>query len=80
VQTIAWNHNLGTTESVRLEVSRDGGSTWSLIAASVANTGSATGSYDWTVTGPNTNKARIRVTWTANTVVNDRSDVNFSIR
>jgi hypothetical protein len=80
VQTIAWNHNLGTSESVALELSRDGGSTWSLITASVPNNGSATGAYNWTVTGPNTNKARIRVAWTANAAVNDRSDVNFSIR
>ena len=47
---------------------------------SVPNSGDAAGTYNWVVTGPNTTKARIRVTWTANTGVNDRSNVNFTIR
>jgi PKD repeat protein len=79
-QTIRWNHNLGVQESVKVEISRNGGSTWSVISASVANNAETTGSLAWTVTSPNTTKARIRVSWTTNSGVNDRSDVNFSIR
>ena len=50
------------------------------VAASVPSSGDTTGSYTWTVTGPHTSQARIRVVWTANTSVNDRSDTNFAIR
>jgi subtilisin family serine protease len=78
--TIAWSHNLGTGASVRIEVSRDGGSSWSLIQAAVPNSGASTGTFSWTVTGPSTSRARIRVSWTANLAVNDRSDTNFTIR
>jgi hypothetical protein len=77
---INWNHNLGTSATMRIEVSRDSGSTWALISASVPNAAAATGTYNWDVTGPKANKARIRVSWTSNTAINDRSDVNFSIR
>jgi hypothetical protein len=80
VQTIAWRHNLGTGGSVKLELSRDGGTTWSVIAASVPNNAASTGTFPWTVTGPPTWRARVRVTWTANPAVNDRSDQNFWIR
>jgi hypothetical protein len=80
VQTIAWRHNLGTSGSVKLELSRDGGTTWSVIAASVPNNAASTGTFPWTVTGPPTWRARVRVTWTANPAVNDRSDQNFWIR
>jgi hypothetical protein len=79
VQAIRWRHNLGTSGSVRLELSRDGGSSWSVIAPSVPNDAAATGSFPWTVTGPATARARIRVTWTANPSVSDRSDVDLRI-
>ena len=79
-QTIQWNHNLGVQESVKIEISRDGGSTWSVIAASVPNSSDTTGSRAWIVTTPTTTKARIRVGWTTNSGINDRSDVNFTIR
>jgi alpha-tubulin suppressor-like RCC1 family protein len=73
---IKWNHSgLGSGSSVNLEVSRDAGSTWSPIAGSIPNTGT----YLWTVSGPATAKARIRVSWTANTTARDMSNVNFTI-
>jgi hypothetical protein len=53
---------------------------WSVIAAAVPNAQAATGSYNWTVAGPTMAKARIRVSWTQNPAVNDRSDVNSSIK
>jgi hypothetical protein len=78
-RTISWSHNLGTSATMKLEVSRDGGSSWSTINTSVPNSGASTGSFSWTVSGPRTSRARIRVTWTANTAVRDRSDVDFRI-
>jgi hypothetical protein len=79
VRTITWNHNLGTSASMRIEVSRNGGSSWTVVASSVPNSGPSAGTYNWTVTGPSTNQARIRVSWTSNTAINDRSDANFVI-
>jgi hypothetical protein len=77
---ITWRQNLGTSEAVRLELSRDGGTTWEPIADSVTNPAAATGTFSWLVTGPATSQARVRVTWIANGSVQDISDVNFRIR
>src|SRR5207247_11383784 len=60
-QTIAWTHNLGAGSTVDIDVSRDGGATWSPIAASIANASGTAGSYAWVVTSPNTTSARFRV-------------------
>jgi PKD repeat protein len=80
VRAITWSHNLGASDSMRVEVSRNGGSTWTVVAASVPSGGETTGTFNWTVTGPATNQARVRVTWNANTAVNDRSDSNFVVQ
>jgi hypothetical protein len=79
VQTITWTHNLDVGAQFKLEVSRDRGSTWSLVTAAAPASGATSGSYGWTVTGPKTTTARIRVTWTANTAISDGSDVSFKI-
>jgi Bacterial Ig domain len=79
-QIIGWGHNLGSAESVRIEVSRDGGASWSTIAASVRASTDVVGGYEWTVTGPATDAARVRVTWTGDSAVQDTSDVNFRIK
>jgi hypothetical protein len=76
---ITWTHDAGATATFKIEVSRNGGGTWSLITAAAPASGPASGSYNWTVTSPHTNSARIRVTWTANTAATDTSDVNFHI-
>jgi hypothetical protein len=75
LRTLTWNHNLGAGQNVKIEISRNGGSTWTTIIASTPNTGS----YNWTVTGGTTTTARIRVSWTTTPTVNDASDVNFTI-
>jgi hypothetical protein len=75
VRTLTWNSNLGSGQNVKIEISRDGGGSWSTIAASTPNAGS----YTWTVTGPATTDARIRVSWTATPSVSDTSDVSFAI-
>jgi hypothetical protein len=79
-KSVTWSHNLGTLEAVQIEVSRDGGSTWSVITPSQQNSGNTSSTYSWTVTGPATTSGRIRVTWTRNNAVQDISDVNFRIQ
>ena len=77
-QNITYTHNLGAGQPVIIEVSRDGGGSWSPVASS--NTTAATsGTYAWTVTGPPTTQARIRVSSANTPTVTDISNVNFSI-
>ncbi|MEK7755423.1 MAG: SBBP repeat-containing protein, partial [Acidobacteriota bacterium] len=77
-QQIKWNHNLGTSSFVGIDVSRDGGSTWSMIVAAFKNTGSTSSTYNWVVSGPATSQARIRVSWTSGPA-SDSGDVNFTV-
>ncbi len=77
-QQVKWTHNLGAQSWVRIEASRNGGTTWENVAASVKNTSSSSGTFVWDVTGPNTTQGRVRVTW-LNGPVRDTSNVNFSI-
>ncbi len=76
---VTWTHNLGTAESVRLEASRDGGTTWSNIAASVPNSADTSGTFAWVVNGPATSAARVRASWVGNAAIQDGSDVNFRV-
>ena len=80
VQTVTWSHNLGTNATFRIELSRNGGTTWSLLAAGVPASGPESGAYDWLVSGSGTTRARLRVTWTSDTATSDRSDSVFIIR
>ena len=80
-RNIAWSHNVGGLERVTIELSRDGGATWTPLAAAVLNSGSASGSWSWNpVSGPATLAARIRVTWDRNGTVQDVGNVNFRIQ
>ena len=74
-QQIKWNHTLGSGSFGNLDLSRNGGITWTPIAAGISNTGS----FVWTVSGPATTVARVRVSWSANSAVKDISNVNFTI-
>jgi hypothetical protein len=81
---ITWTHNLGTGESVSIDLSRDGGSTWESIASSVTNTGATTGQFSWLVTSPVTSRALVRVSWLHRPqgfvgFLSDRSDAPFTI-
>jgi hypothetical protein len=76
VQAITWTHNVGAGAQFQIEVSRSG--SWSVIAPAVPGSGATTGSYQWTVTGPKTSNAKVRVTWTGGTA-KDASDVAFKI-
>ena len=80
IHNVTWTHNLGTAESVRIELSTDGGATWTTVSPSVTNSANTSGSFSWTVTAPATSTARIRVTWIANGAVQDISNVNFRIQ
>ena len=60
---VTWSHNLGAGSLVRLDLSLDGGASWSPIAGEVANAGVGSGSYLWTVSPTATTNARIRVSW-----------------
>ena len=72
--TIRWAF-VGTPGGpVKLELSMDGGATWSTIAASVA-----TSSYSWTVPLILTSRALVRVTSAADPKLTDRSDSLISI-
>jgi hypothetical protein len=76
-QTIRFSHNLGPDKVVNLALSRDGGKSWSPIAA--MKTVSATNEkFSWEITGPPTAEALIRATAEASGV-SDVSDFNFAI-
>ncbi|MDH7515042.1 MAG: hypothetical protein QHI48_04080 [Bacteroidota bacterium] len=64
-------------QAVRILLSRDGGNTWPEVLT--ASTPAASGSYSWVVTGPQTSQARVMVTTTTTTPVQDMSDDNFRI-
>jgi hypothetical protein len=80
VQTIEWTHDLGPNSSFRIELDRynDGGYE-ELIAAAAPATSATEGSLVWTVTGPASATARVRVAWTGSPAVSDSSDVTFSV-
>ncbi len=80
-RVITWttSSNFTAGATFRVELSRDGGTTYELLAASVPNATATSGSYNWTVTGPATTQGRMRVTWTVNGRVTDISNSNFTI-
>lgn len=68
-QTIQWlTANVGG--NVRIDLSRDGGTSWRTITGRTRNDGS----QPWRVTGPPTPQARIRVTSTTNPAISDTSN------
>ena len=77
VQSISWMHDLGAATTSRVDLSRDGGSTWTTLAGGVPNASPA-GHYSWTVTGPSTTRARVRVQ-AEQVAAGDISDVDFHI-
>ena len=77
-QTIRWTSTgLAATSPVRIGLSRNGGATWSTLASSTPNDGT----HAWTVSGPATTQARIRITSIASgkTGVADTSDGDFTL-
>ena len=77
-QRITWNHNLGAGSLFRIEVSRDGGATFTEVAPSVTSASAGEGTFEWIVTGPNTTAAVVRVSATDGSAA-DLSDSPFTI-
>ncbi len=74
-QTINWDSvSLPSKAMLKIEMSRDGGTTWKTLFPSVPNTGTKT----WVVTGPATSLAKVRVSNTS-AGASDASDANFTI-
>lgn len=77
IREIRWTHNLGPHSHVRVELSRDGGTTFPQALAIVRN-GASSGVFKWRVDEPDTADAVIRVSWTSGPVA-DTSDVPLTI-
>ena len=76
-RTISWANNGSFNRNVRIELSTDGGATFpTVIASSVANTGSYSG---WTVPNSPTTTARIRVREADFVAPSGVSSANFTI-
>jgi hypothetical protein len=77
-RNILWSHTLGAAETVSIDISRDGGATWTNLTPAATNAATG-GTYSWVVTGPATTTARVRVSWTVNGSVQSVSG-NFRIQ
>jgi hypothetical protein len=75
MHTITWTF-AGVVDSVRIDYSKDNGTSWTLIANSVA---ASPGSYNWLVPNHPSDTSFVRVTWVRDTTVSDQSDLAFSI-
>ena len=73
-QAITWTSS-NLTANVEIELSRDGGSTFKTLFSDITNDGS----QSWTVTGPTTTQARVKITSLVNMTVSDTSNANFTI-
>jgi len=81
LQKIQWTHNLGADATFRIELDRDDDGDYEELIAAGAPVDSATkGGFAWSVTGPRSGTARVRVAWTDDLSVSDASDVTFQIR
>lgn len=72
---ITWTNGDGFARNVTIELSTNGGTTYSPIATNIANTGS----YNWTVPNSPTTQARIRVREADFAAPSGVSSANFSI-
>jgi YVTN family beta-propeller protein len=75
LQTIRWSAN-GFSGNVRIQLSRDGGTTWKTIINKTANSGSV----QWKVRKPVTSQAKIRICSIASPSICDTSDSTFTIQ
>jgi subtilisin family serine protease len=75
---LTWTSNLGTSENVKLELSRDGGASYAIV---LANSTPSDGTHFVTVKSAwATQTARMRATWTKNAAVSDSSNESFPIQ
>jgi hypothetical protein len=73
-QKITWS-SAGITGNVNIQLSRNGGSTWTTIISNTPNDGNQA----WTVTGPAAAQARVKVLSVSAPTVFDTGNANFSI-
>jgi hypothetical protein len=73
-RTITWS-SVSVAGNVKIELSRNGGSTYETLFADTANDGS----QSWTVTGAATTQARVKITSLADSGISDTSNANFTI-
>jgi hypothetical protein len=73
-QTIHWTSS-GVSGNVKIDISRNGGTTWATLVGSTPNDGT----HPWKVTAPLTTQARIRVSSVSNPATSDTSNANFRI-
>jgi formylglycine-generating enzyme required for sulfatase activity len=72
--TIRWT-STGSVGNVKMDYSINGGSTWSPVVASTANSGS----YPWTVPNSPSTTCRVKVSSVGTPSIYDISDANFTI-
>lgn len=73
-QTVTWR-TVGVTGNVDIELSLDGGTTWKPLATNTTDDGSEA----WTVEGPGSTSAKIRVKSHSRPEIRDTSDNSFTI-
>jgi V8-like Glu-specific endopeptidase len=73
-ESITWTAwNVGST--VDIELSRDGGGTWSTIVSGTPQDGA----YAWSVSGPQSDQCRVRIRSSSYAWVLDASDADFTV-
>ncbi len=75
--TVSWSApGMPSTATIKIELSKDGGTSWLLVTAAVLNTGS----YSFTpVSSHSSDQALIRISAAAEPTITDVSDANFSV-
>ncbi len=76
-QRLAWSYR-GAAAQFQIDISRDGGDSWALLAVVSDRPGSSQSFY-WTVTGPSTPFARLRVTAIGDENATDVNDADIRI-
>jgi probable HAF family extracellular repeat protein len=69
-QRLAWTYH-GNAPQFQIDISRNGGASWDFLST-VPNRAGAAQNFFWTVTGPSTTRARLRVT----AIADEATDVN----
>jgi hypothetical protein len=76
-QRLAWTYE-GDAPQFQIDISRDGGDTWDFLSVVPNRVGGSQNLY-WTVTGPATANARLRVTAIGDEEATDVNDANIRI-
>jgi probable HAF family extracellular repeat protein len=76
-QRLAWTYS-GNAPQLQIDISRDGGAQWNPLAVVPRRTGGSQNFY-WTVSGPSTANARLRVTSIADEDATDVNDADIRV-